>query len=180
MPSASLLQDDFVGGGLPQGVHPAAHQPLPYTWYLAVGDPDSSTLSDLATEMAKTEIEEFRDLDYNWDHEGAFPIDGTAIAGALSALDVLARVAPAPEVVPNVNGTVSFEWETDCGYAHMEFGRNGYAFVIKGQYGRPLGLDARPVNVQEIAQLGRRIRSRLFDILPSAPAVPGWAFNVYV
>lgn len=74
----------------------------------------------------------------NWDGFGALPIDQETRANALLALNHLEALAAAPDVTPNPNGTLSFEWETDQGFGVLEIGRTRYSYYFKGPVGQPL------------------------------------------
>src|SRR5262249_46266244 len=55
------------------------------------------------------------DLQDNWDGYGALPIQHNTALNAHLALNTLLLDAPVPDITPNTNGTVSFEWETQFG-----------------------------------------------------------------
>jgi hypothetical protein len=69
-------------------------------------------------------------LPENWDGYGALHISAETIHNARRALNVLAH-APLPEITPNPNGTISFEWETESSEAHLEIGKTRYSFYAK-------------------------------------------------
>ena len=72
------------------------------------------------------------ELDDNWDGEGACPINDKTKINAHRALNSLLLDVPVvPEITPNNNGTVSFEWKTDQGRAHLEIGLTRFSFYIK-------------------------------------------------
>lgn len=87
------------------------------------------------------------ELPPNWDAYGASRIQPDTALNAHCALTVLLLSAPVPEITPNTNGTVSFEWETQFGHAHFEIGVTRFSFYVKLSVGPiiPLGGDAAAV-----------------------------------
>jgi len=73
----------------------------------------------------------------NWDGYGALPIREETKDNALAVLSQIAVSTCAPEVSPNPNGTLSFEWETDRGFGQLEIGRTRYSFCLKPYRGSP-------------------------------------------
>jgi hypothetical protein len=90
------------------------------------------------TEAVRHSIDELAYTEPNWDGYNALPVSGDAKRNALAALGALARTAPTPTVVPNPNGTLSFEWETEYGIGHLEIGKTRYSFYVKPASGRAL------------------------------------------
>lgn len=72
-------------------------------------------------------IDELERLAVNWDGYGAVAIHADTIARARRILDALRAVGFDPEVTPNPNGTVSFEWDS----VHIEVGRTRGVGVVK-------------------------------------------------
>jgi len=75
--------------------------------------------------------------DPNWDGYGALPIRDETKRNALTVLNQLEIVTCAPEITPNPNGTMSFEWETDQGFGQLEIGRTRYSFCVQLHNGSP-------------------------------------------
>jgi hypothetical protein len=97
----------------------------------------------------------------NWDGDGALPISTEASGNALIALRVLETVVPAPEISPNPNGTVSFEWETDAGVGHLEIGRTRYSFYVKPAAGPAILHDGTTENIS--STLGMLVDDLLYE-----------------
>ena len=76
-------------------------------------------------------VEELAAMPENWDGYGAIQISLETKKNAQSALEAILRHAPVPDITPNPNGTVSFEWETAQGIGHLEIGRTKFSFYIK-------------------------------------------------
>lgn len=71
----------------------------------------------------------------NWDGYGAVPIGDETKKNALGALKYLETLTRAPEITPNPNGTLSFEWETSRGFGQLEIGRTRYSFYVQPHRG---------------------------------------------
>jgi hypothetical protein len=80
-------------------------------------------------------------LTENWDGYGAATISSTATRAARGFVLSLPASFPAPEVSPNSNGTVSLEWESDAGRAHLEIGDSAYSFYLRRAEGSPIYRD---------------------------------------
>ncbi|MGQ3824242.1 hypothetical protein [Pseudomonas alliivorans] len=85
---------------------------------------------------AMGEIRSYFDLADDWDGYGAVAIDPVTLQNAMAAAARLIGRAPAPDFTPNSNGTISFEWESPSGLAHLEIGKSRYAFFIRLENGR--------------------------------------------
>lgn len=83
---------------------------------------------------AQEQIEEFAMMPENWDGYGALRIRAETAQNALDALEVLPREVPTPDVTPNSNGTLSFEWETSLGIGYLEIGRTRFSFYIQTRH----------------------------------------------
>jgi hypothetical protein len=119
-------------------------------------------------DTARREIEELATLDGNWDGYGALKIQEQTRKNALAAVDLMLYWAPAPDIAPNSNGTISMEWETDSGIGHFEIGQTRYSFYIDREGGDPILADGR---ADEVApQLGLVISSVLYPLKPGAAA----------
>lgn len=131
-----------------QTVKPYSHEVYPST--------ETIWRADLHTESrsAKGMIEELAALPENWDGYGALRISAETTRNALKALDILRKDVPMPDITPSPNGTLSFEWESPKGAAHLEIGRTRFSFYIKPVVGDPILDDGR------VEQLGYR-QSRL-------------------
>jgi hypothetical protein len=74
----------------------------------------------------------------NWDGYGAIAIGNETKSNALEALNRLENLTCAPEVTPNPNGTLSFEWETSQGFGLLEIGRTRYSYYLRPHCGSPI------------------------------------------
>jgi hypothetical protein len=109
---------------------------------------------------ARDAVEHMAFAEENWDGCGAVPINFQTKVTAKVALAQLEAAVPAPQVTPNSNGTLSFEWETDRGAAHLEIGRTRYSFYVKPVVG--VAYFARGHVNQIDATLGLRVNEGLF------------------
>lgn len=82
----------------------------------------STSIPSLET---RRRIGEIRVLPQGWAGPGSIAIDTTVLQRAISALVLIARVKslPDPEITPNSNGTVSFEWENGRISLYLEIGK---------------------------------------------------------
>jgi hypothetical protein len=119
------------------------------------------------TESVRKAINEASYREPNWDGFDALPISNEIRGNAVAALNTLARNTHAPAVVPNPNGTFSFEWETDYGFAHLEIGKTRYSFYVKPNIGRPIFSDGHAAKVAGF--LGALVDGVLYP-KPSEPA----------
>lgn len=102
----------------------------------------------------------------NWDGYGALRISTETKDNALTAIRSILPVAPTPEISPNSNGTLSFEWETREGKAHMEIGRTRYSFYVNPRNGVPILYEGAVDDVSRIH--GSLVASLLFPPAISA------------
>ena len=117
---------------------------------------------------AEVELSKFEALPANWDGYGADRIDAQSVKNARAALKVL-RAAPAPELTPNPNGTISMEWETPSGLAHLEVGKTRYSFYVKPSGGDASVIDGDARNVPN--GLGTVISAVLYPPVRSVAAI---------
>jgi hypothetical protein len=130
-------------------------------WYL----PNQTSFAGF--EAARESVERNVYAQANWDGYGALPVSSETRKNALSALSGLEHLAPAPAVIPNPNGTISFEWETEKGIGHLEVGRTRFSFYIRRTSGIPFLLDGSAVD--QIYGLGPILSGELYPT-PSQPA----------
>jgi len=100
----------------------------------------SSNLSALA--QSENQVEELSRMPAGWDGYGALPISSKTKYNALQALRGILAHAPTPDITPNSNGTLSFEWETERGFAHLEVGQTRLSFYIELASAEPVFLDS--------------------------------------
>jgi hypothetical protein len=145
----------------------AFEQPaVPAAWYMPAANYQVQTFAEF--EAARESIEQLAFPEANWDGYGALPISLEAKSNALTALYALEKTAPAPAVIPNANGTLSFEWETELGVSHLEIGRTRYSFYVRPNIGRTILVDG------SASQINRLLGS-FVDLLYSRPSQPATA-----
>lgn len=109
-----------------------------YTWI----QPITKVPELAALVTAENQIEKFGRMPEGWDGYGALPISIVTKHNSLEALRGVSVYPPAPEITPNSNGTLSFEWETELGVAHLELGQTRLSFYVNLVSGDPVFLDA--------------------------------------
>jgi hypothetical protein len=114
----------------------------------------ASVLQLVEQEQAVGTLSELRDLAPNWDGYGALPVSDEAMGNSKEALLRLLRYAPTPDITPNPNGTISFEWTSGQGEAHLEIGKTRFSFFVKPRRGKSILTDG-PVSAinDELASL---------------------------
>jgi hypothetical protein len=76
----------------------------------------------------------------DWDGYGAASISLKVTMQARLFIDSFtSRNILEPELVPNTNGTISFEWETESGFFHVEIGEEDYSMLYGLDNGCPSG-----------------------------------------
>lgn len=96
-------------------------------------------------------LEQIANLGVDWDGYGAEPIDQLVMQNSRGALLTMLKTVPLPEIYPNTNGTMTFEWESSKGVAHLELGTERYSYFLKPASGQSIFsngmLDGLDVNV---------------------------------
>lgn len=95
-----------------------------------------SLISEIST--AHLVISKLADMEANWDGYGAAVISQQTADNGKNAIERLCAFTQIPDITPNPNGTLSFEWETDDGYAHLEIGKTKFSFYIKTELGNKI------------------------------------------
>ena len=141
---------------------PSAQRPPDYVNYSQIrGEVRWSEISD-----STRKISELASMDENWDGYGALRISPETTSNTLSCLDNLLRVAPVPDITPNPNGTISLEWETERGVAHLEIGKTRFSFYLKLRSGKPILADGLAKHIPEY--VGGIVSSFLFPVQNAA------------
>lgn len=109
--------------------------------------------------VAEAIVDEIALMAENWDGYGAIQIANETARNVKAALSKLYNLVPIPDITPNPNGTISLEWESAEGFAHLEIGRTLYSFYIKPRSGLPVLADGNA------DQIGSDIGSWLADML---------------
>jgi hypothetical protein len=112
------------------------HQWSGLTWnkYLVALARNASVYARAA---AAETIENMSQLDEDWDGYGAAKISSEARGNAMRVLNTLPATLSTPDIVPNPNGTIAFEWETDKAVAHLEIGKTKFSLYVKPVNGNP-------------------------------------------
>jgi hypothetical protein len=114
----------------------------------------------------------------NWDGFGALPINTETKNNAINAINSIMAVAPAPEINPNPNGTLSFQWGTPEGTAHMEIGQTRYSFYVSPRVGEAILFEGDVGSVHRLH--GGLVASLLFPPTNSAPTMTPVRFGTDV
>ena len=125
----------------------------------------------LSIELANAleSVEEFAAMPANWDGYGALEILEQTASNTKSALERLMVVAPAPDITPNPNGTISLEWETHEGFAHIEIGMTRYSGFVKPKVGDSHRFDGQADSIT--LDLGSSIAAILYPARNSAETI---------
>jgi hypothetical protein len=117
-------------------------------------------------EQAVATLLEFCDLPCNWDGYGALPVSRETIGNSRGALLLLLRHISAPDITPNPNGTIGFEWTSAHGEAHLEIGKTRFSFFAKPRRGRSILADG------EVGAINDELASLIAAIIfPAAEAL---------
>lgn len=128
-------------------------------------------------EEAKRQITELTTLIDNWDGYGAIRIQEHTKNNAFAAAGQILQFSPFPaEISPNSNGTISLDWETEFGAAHLEIGLTRYSFYMDRKGGASVFCDGTAEDI--VPQLGILISSSLFPPSPGTAALTTVAENV--
>jgi len=97
-----------------------------------------ATLSGIPPCEVETALDSLRRLEENWDGYGASRMEAAALEKARIVWRRLSADLPMPDVVPNSKGTVSFDWESDKGWAHLEIGNKTFAYYVAPEGAEPI------------------------------------------
>lgn len=120
------------------------------------------------TESVRECVDHLAYTEPNWDGYGALPISGEAKRNAIAALNAFVGAAPPPTVVPNPNGTLSFEWESEHGIGNLEIGKTRYSFYVKPTTGRAILSDG------EADKIGGFLATFVDGVLYPKPSEPAF------
>jgi len=115
--------------------------------------------------LAEERIAEFSLLPPNWDHYGALAINAQTKDNAITALVVTSNLLPQPEITPNTNGTLSFEWEVGGNYACLEIGMTKFSLIVRQSGSKPALASGRADMID--GSIGTAL-SQLLESRPSA------------
>ncbi len=88
-------------------------------------------------------IQVFAKFESDWDGYGALPIHETVVKIARQFINSLPDHLPFPDLTPDTNGTISMDWETREGIAHLEIGKTRYSLYIKRHIGSAVLRDGK-------------------------------------
>lgn len=87
-------------------------------------------------------IESFCLFEEDWDGYGALPIHPQTKKNALEFLNFAIRMNLLfPELTPNTNGTINFEWEYDNKIANLDIGKTKISLFITQPNHKPIFFD---------------------------------------
>ena len=146
---------------IPQTVCNAPYSDVPPQVSGFVGSTTGLTpgVQTVARQAALDAIEDFSKFEKDWDGYGALPIHERVIKSAKYYITSLPDRFPCPDLTPDPNGTISMEWETREGIAHLELGKTRYSLYIKHHLGKPVLRDGASTT------LGSEITSLIGAIL---------------
>jgi hypothetical protein len=151
-------------------------QESPEATALALWQFDASTWTHrVELVIAQHEIEKLASMPADWDGYGALPISGPTKDNAKRAIALFSMLAPFPDIVPNSNGTLSFEWETQTGFAHLEIGQTKFSFYLKPVLGPSALLDGKANDIP--ADIGRYVAAMLYSDKRTAQTISAVSFT---
>ena len=115
-------------------------------------------------------IQKLAQLEEDWDGYGAERIDSTVISQARDSYAYFCRCTSAPELSPNAHGTISFEWSSKRGTAHLEIGVIDFSFYLQPSFGDSFYLQDKHLS-SEREKITRLINSELFTSLKSENSI---------
>ncbi len=130
---------------------------------------EETTLSRIEETGLREALAEYCSMPANWDGYGALPITADVVSNCQAALKPLVRQVWGAEISPNPNGTISLEWVSDHGMAHLEIGKTRFSFFVKPTGGEAMVLDGEANAVPPV--LGGFIRAIVFPPLQSVAAL---------
>lgn len=93
-------------------------------------------------QLLRLKLVELSKLQNGWDGYGAASISDDVVNRAQSLLATILTEMPAPDLVPNPNGTISLQWESESGFLHLEIGERDYSFLLGSTGELPRGAQA--------------------------------------
>ncbi len=89
------------------------------------------------------QIDNFVDLDDNWDGYGGIPVYPEVAKNAKKILRTLdpEYVRKITDIFPNPHGTVTIEWENNKGKFSLEIGKSSFSYFVDLNDGQPKGLN---------------------------------------
>lgn len=165
MTTATALMDMTFPGSRPGRPTLTRLDVLGYPQYTTarIATKIQSVISDAPLQIALNNISDLAALPEDWDGDGALALHPSTISNAKNAVYGLAGLVGSADCYPNPNGTVSMQWETSLGRAHLEIGSTRYSFYIKPQRGEPIYAQGLISGFNQIfEQLGSAIFANLY------------------
>jgi len=128
--------------------------------------------------FAEERIDRISIMPENWDGYGAISISQETARNAKHALKEVQRFAPLPDITPNPNGTISFEWESSEGFGHLEIGQTRYSFYIKQRTLPPISSNGQSNQIDD--SIGKLVSNMLFPALHSTETITKMRFTFNV
>ena len=146
-------------------------EPSPRGW--SVHLPADSSQWKLVS--ALTQLDAIGALSDDWDGYGGAAIDAAAIdAGKVFLVQLIALPQ---SLLPNSNGTLSFEWESPYGRAHLEIGAEAFSFYAAPRFGQPTFLSG-DLRVGDAEDINSALATVTQTRTPGAVTPTDWAGGV--
>ena len=152
------------------------HRPPEMQLVIRTLSPQGALWSEVS--VAKAKIRELGAMPENWDGYGATKISRETLQNTDNAIDILLRSTPVPDIVPNPNGTISFEWESAHGVGHLEIGKTKFSFYVKTRSGSPTLADGLADQIGN--DIGPLVASLLFPVQHVANTMTKISIGGYV
>ena len=173
---SSSIMIDFAPPILTSGV-PSTQSNLGAIWSNFYAWPRLQRHRPMTAEatIAEQTLSEISRLPANWDGYGGVPIATSTVENARSALLSLLRDLPLPDVTPNANGTISFEWESASFVAGLEIGATRFSFFLRPRFGGSTYAEGDASLVSQHS-IGPLIASHLFPFDRDRMSTSGFRF----
>ena len=122
----------------------------------SAGEVDESSLSRSAGSERANAIDVINRLgllEEDWDGYGGMPVSVETQRNAINAIESFPDDLPMPEIDPNPNGTISFDWTSPLASAYLEIGNTRFSFYVKWHHSKPIlanGMASAPGGLGEI------------------------------
>jgi hypothetical protein len=110
---------------------PYSYEPPQVSWLVGSTTPLTPCVQTMQRQVALGIIEDFSKFEKDWDGYGALPIHEAVVKIAGQFINSLPDHLPCPDLTPDTNGTLSMDWETRAGIAHLEIGKTRYSLYIR-------------------------------------------------